>query len=442
MQLLVCCILCLWFAVAPARGQNGKAIPLTLEAAIASALENNESLLIASNDLKSAGARVREAWADALPEVDLNGTYTRTFKDQVIFFPDIFGGDPTQQVAVPISSKNAYNLTISVRQPLFQAGKISGGIKAAKLFRQYSDAGHRKTTGEVIFAVKRAFATVLLSGQLVSINQQSLDQQLANLVNTRRLFEQGQVAELDTLRAWVDYTNLQPRLILMENNRRISENQLKVLVGLHLESEVVIRGELAFEPSARSTLAKSQQLAMTRSNDLRQLELQTALLRENVGIVRAEHFPQLSFVGTYQSVAQSNAFDLGSGLQSSMNGAFRLEIPIFKGFRTSAKVQQAKLEHENANYELQMFRDNLSIRVKTIFLKIQETEKRVQVQGNAIKQAERALQMAQQRYSEGVGTQLESADALLALNITKSNYVQAVFDHKIAVADLERVIGR
>ncbi len=42
--------------------------------------------------------------------------------------------------------------------------------------------------------------------------------------------------------------------------------------------------------------------------------------------------------------------------------------------------------------------------------------------------------MAERRYTEGAGTQLEIGDALLALNRTRTNYVQAVYDHKIALA--------
>ncbi len=89
-----------------------------------------------------------------------------------------------------------------------------------------------------------------------------------------------------------------------------------------------------------------------------------------------------------------------------------------------------------------MFKDNLKIEIKFILLNINEAEKRIQVQQHAISQAERALFMAERRYKEGVGTQLELGDALLALNITKTNYVQAVYDQKVALAELNKATGR
>ncbi|MFQ5604308.1 MAG: TolC family protein [bacterium] len=429
----------------PVFGQSDRAAAINLEKAIGLALKNNERILMASNDVQDAHAQIREAWAEALPDITFNGLYTRNFKQQVIFLPEIIfvpGGDPDKQIPVTFSSKNAYAFTLHVEQPLFQAGKVSGGIKAANLYKKFSNQGYRAVRGDLVLSVKRAYYTVQLNEQLLEINQQSLDQQLANLENTRKLFEQGQVSELDTLRAWVDYINLQPRLIQMENNLRISKNRLKELIGLDLNDPIQLIDELYFEETNGITFEQIEQEALRNRPELKQLEFQSNILKHNIGIIRADHLPKLYLSGTYQSVAQSNRFDFGEGLQSSISGAIRLEVPIFKGFRTSARVQRAKLDYKNSKFQLEMFRDNLKIEVNSILLKLKEAKKRVQVQQNAIKQAERALFMSERRYIEGVGTQLELGDSLLALNITKTNYVQAVYDHKIALAELNKVIGR
>ena len=57
---------------------------LDLAESIKLALESNENILIAQNDIETASARVREAWADALPDIKFNGLYTRNFKQQII----------------------------------------------------------------------------------------------------------------------------------------------------------------------------------------------------------------------------------------------------------------------------------------------------------------------------------------------------------------------
>lgn len=419
--------------------QSKSPIVLHLEKAIDLALENNENILIANNGLQTANAQIREAWADALPQITFNGIYTRNIKQPVFFFPDPKTG---QQRAFRIGSKNSYVMTLSVEQPIFQSGKVTGGIKAAKLFKKFSREGFQAVRSDVILEVKKAFYTVQLDQQLLAINKQSLEQQLAHLINTRKLFLQGQVSELDTLRAWVDYTNLQPQVIRAENNLRIAENQLKELIGLDLEEEIVLEGELDFEKTNGISYAEVEEEALKKRPELKQLEYQTSIFKHNIGITRADVLPKLFFSGTYQSIAQSDAFNLGEGFQNSISAAIRLEVPIFNGMRTFAKIQQSRVDFKNARHQENMFRDNLKIEVKSILLKIKEAENRVQVQQHAIKQAERALYIAERRYNEGVGTQIEIGDALLALNLTKTNYVQAVYDHKIALAELNKAIGR
>lgn len=432
--LFIFCIL-----INPGFSQDQSPIVLSLEQAINMAFENNENILIANNDVFTASALIREAWADALPQVTFNGIYTRNIKQPVFFFPDPATG---QQRAFRIGSKNSYIMTLSVEQPLFQAGKVTGGVKAAKLFKKFSGEGFQAVKSNVFLEVKKAFYTVQLDQQLLAINQQSLGQQLAHLINTRKLFGQGQVSELDTLRAWVDYTNLQPQVIRAENNLRIAKNQLKELIGLDLNQEIILDGELDFEQTNGVSLAEVQEEALKKRPELKQLEYQAGIFKQNIGVTRADILPKLFFSGTYQSIAQSDTYDFGEGFQNSLSAAIRLEVPIFNGMRTFAKVQQAKLDYQNARHQLEMFTDNLKIEVKSILLRIKEAEKRVQVQQHAIQQAERALYMAERRYNEGVGTQLEIGDALLALNLTKTNYVQAVYDHKVALAELNKTIGR
>jgi len=429
----------IFFLTASVFGQKQETLNLSLEKAIDRALENNEEVLISRNDVRNADAMVREAWADAYPDITFSGLYTRNIKQPVFFFPDPVTGE---QMAFRIGSKNAYSMTLNVDQPLFQSGKIFGGIQAASLFKKASREGLKAVRSEVILNVKRAYYTVLLNRQLLDINRQSLEQQGDVLERTRKLFREGQVSELDTLSSWVDYVNIQPAVLRAENNLRVSENQLKEQIGLDLRTEIGLTDTLRYQKMGEFSLSELQQQALRNRPELKRLELQSDVFQKNITITRADLLPKLYLNGTYQGVAQSDQFDFGSGFQNSITGSIRLEIPIFNGFRTYAQIEQAQVDYENNRHQLEMFKDNLMIEVQTILLNIEEAEKRVDVQRDAIAQAERALFMAERRYSEGVGTRLEVGDALLALNLTRTNYAEAVYDHQVALAELYKAIGR
>lgn len=420
-------------------GQEQETLNLSLGKAIELALEKNEEVLISKNEVRNADAQVREAWADAFPDISFTGLYTRNIKQPVFFFPDPNTGE---QMAFRIGSKNAYSMTLNVDQPLFQSGKVFGGIQAASLFKKASREGFKAVQSEVILDVKRAYFTVLLNRRLLDINRQSLQQQADVLDRTRKLYREGQVSELDTLSSWVDYANIQPAVLRAENNLRISENQLRDVIGLDLKTNIHLIDELRYETPGDISLSELQQEALRNRPELKQLEFQSDVFQKNITVTRADLLPKLYLNGTYQGIAQSDQFDFGSGFQNSITGSIRLEIPIFNGFRTYAKIEQAQVNYENNMHQVEMFKDNLLIEVQTSLFNIEEAEKRIDVQRDAIAQAERALFMAERRYSEGVGTRLEVGDALLALNLTKTNYVEAVYDHQIALAELYKAIGR
>ena len=74
----------LWFAtVVPLPAAAGDVtsvkgpIVLTLEKAIALALEQNRDIMIAAQDRYKADAQETEAWSGALPQLNISGNYTR-----------------------------------------------------------------------------------------------------------------------------------------------------------------------------------------------------------------------------------------------------------------------------------------------------------------------------------------------------------------------------
>ena len=57
-------------------------------------------------------------------------------------------------------------------------------------------------------------------------------------------------------------------------------------------------------------------------------------------------------------------------------------------------------------------------------------------------EASEAFQLASLRFSRGLGTQLEVADAQLALLTSQSNEAKSVYDLHLAAAELARVLGQ
>ncbi len=60
----------------------------------------------------------------------------------------------------------------------------------------------------------------------------------------------------------------------------------------------------------------------------------------------------------------------------------------------------------------------------------------------AVESAQENLRLAQGRYDAGVGTILDLTDAQLSLTNAEADQVRALTDHKLALAALDRAVGR
>ncbi|HET6369741.1 MAG TPA: TolC family protein, partial [Nitrospiria bacterium] len=59
-----------------------------------------------------------------------------------------------------------------------------------------------------------------------------------------------------------------------------------------------------------------------------------------------------------------------------------------------------------------------------------------------VRQAEENLELANGRFQAGVGTSVERTDAQVTLANAKTTQVQALYDYRVAEANLEKAMGR
>ena len=58
-----------------------------------------------------------------------------------------------------------------------------------------------------------------------------------------------------------------------------------------------------------------------------------------------------------------------------------------------------------------------------------------------VRQAEENLELANGRYAAGVGNPIEVTDAEVSLINSKTTYIQALYDYRVAQASIEKAAG-
>ncbi len=429
----------------PARAEHpsqNQPLVLTLDTAIAMALEQNRDVLIADQERHKAEAQIGEARSGAFPQLYINGSYSRYFLKQVLFLPPNSMINPTdREQALEIGSDNAYIGTAQISQVLFSK-KLGAAMNIAEAYHDYSEQGYQGAREDVTLQVKKAFYSVLLMQKLVEANRQGLDVVKANFENVRSQYRHGTAAEFDLLRAEVQLANTEPLLTSAENSLLLAANALKSLLSIPLETHMRIEGTFAFEEIDSTAIHEAQKTAMAANPLLAQLSLQETMLDENISIEKANYWPTLGLVGNYQWMTQTNTFKFSNYFWAKMlSVGISIQWSVFDGFRTSARVEQASVDKMKIHYARLKAEEGMKIQIQAAELKMAEAKKRIAGQEKNIQQAEKAVRIAQTRYKSGVGTQLELLDTQVAMTRAQTNYAQAIYDYLVARAEWQYAVG-
>lgn len=435
---------------APADSAAARPAPVEvgLDDAVRIGLERSRQLELARLERLMSKEQLTEATAPVLPQLNSGFTYTRAIEPSVMFLPSTFGGGAGAAEGgfqeIEISPDNSARATLELKQALFNA-KAFAGIRAAGNVERMSDESYREREAAVVAEIKRSYFDALISREQLQIVRQSIERWQEARKDTQAMFRQGMVADVDTLKAWLSVENLRPDLIQAENRVGITMTRLKNAMGLPLSEQVVLTDTLAAAPGAwPDDLEAAWKEAAAARPDIRRLEYQLKAEKERVSAARAERYPVLTAFGQLESqsaISDDTPLDHSNWPVSSSVGV-QVSLPLFTGYATSARVEQAKLSRLQAATRLDELKADVQAELETRLSTLSEARKRIAVQESTIALAKRNYRITLLRFKEGVGSRLELTDAELQLNTSRTNYLKAVYDYLVAGVEMDRALGR
>jgi outer membrane protein len=415
---------------------------LTLEDAIKIALENSNQVKLSQLEILKSDEKLVEARSALIPRISASGSYSRYLKKPVLFLPpDSPFGRMTGGV-IEIGFDNSYLGAISLQMPLF-SWNLYAGIRSALKGKSLAEQAYKSVTLKTIADVKKAFYGALLARENYKITKIRVDLAEDNLKNVENLYRQGIASEYDYISAQVQYQNLLPLLIQAENNLELAKNALKLVLGIDVKEDIEIEGEMKVDSLIGVDYASSLKDLYEKNPDLKQAELQVELSREIVSLEVSGHLPSLFLTGNLQYQAQANDFNFNQyrWIRTTFIG-LQIQIPIFNGFGTQARVDQAQASFQQAIERLNFTKQALENELKNTIYRIEQSGRRIESQKRAVELAELGYKIARKRFESGVGTQLEVSNAEVNLAQARLNYSQAIYDYLIAMSELEKLTGK
>jgi outer membrane protein TolC len=400
---------------------------LGIEQAVAIALANQPTIQNRISAYVAAQQRVAQALSPLLPQV--SGLWT-AFQQKSVNQVTVAGtGQNITLNTIALQTQ----ATVTASQLLFDFGKNWAATDAAKATSEFTREGVELQKDLIALAVKQSYYGLLLANRLVVVNAQAVDRADLNLRSAKGFFEVGTRPRFDVTRAEVDVANARVSLIRAQNAVSLSRIALNTGMGIAVNAPIRIVDTLAYEPFMvdRDSLVAE---ALRRRAENRQAKYQVdaaeAILRQNF----RNFFPDVIASGTY-GAARADMNEIYSyGVQLSWS--------IFDGGNKVARYKEAKalLDASKANVrdtELTIWQQ-----VEQAYVNLISAEEQIGAAQKAVESAQENFRLSQGRFDAGVGTIIELTDAQLALTQAQSTQAQALTDYRLAIAQLERNLGR
>ncbi len=440
----------------------------TLEEAIEEALRNNHQAKMALSSIDSAEAVVDEAYGYAYPSVDLSGTYYRYIKKSKMPFPDFeamltnatyqifaaegvetsqgtFDEEMLKQRLMPVGYtlqsfflSNNFETKVEVSQILFNSA-VFRGISVSGEFLEVTQTMLKSTVADIVRDVKMAFYGVILAKEYLEISEAALANFEKNYENVKSLHNGGLVSEYDLLQAEVSLENFRPQVITARNSLKNARDGLKLLLGKNPDDEIDVSGDLQYSDDSISALQDLVKQAYKSNYQLQTLQKKRQVDEALIDLHRSEYWPMISAFGNYSYAGSSDDWNFQT-YQSSMVGV-NLQINLFKGNRTNKKIEQAQIGVQQTDEQIAQLKHYLASQIRTKILELEKVKTVLAAQERNVSLAQRALEIAERRYKEGEGTQLEIFNSEIELRQARTNRLKSVYEYLSAKFELDNLLG-
>ncbi len=426
-----------------AQQEKDSILNLDLATALKIAHDNNPTIKIAELEIQRVDYSKKEALGNLLPSLSASGQYTNNIMKSVMFMPESFSQMMGGQKYMEIGYKNSYTGTVSAALPLVNFS-LWEQIKSKQCEIDLILEQARASKIDMTKQVKDAYFAVLLAKNSLKVLERSINNAKETLKTTEAGFEQGVVSEYDLIRAKVQVNNLNPSYIAAKNGLELAILQLKMILSLPQEQEIVFLENLEdFSDRIVSLTDAESERAVNNNSELRQLDLNIMSLQHSLKMVNSQHLPSLSAFGqyAYQTQAEDFRFSEYNWVGSAAVG-LQLSIPIFNGRTVVNKAKQLKISLQELQLQKQYASDGIDLQIQAAINNMKAAQEQLSVNKDAISQAERGYEIAKVRYQTGSGTILELNDSELSMTQANLNYQQSLYDFLTAQTNLEKVLGR
>lgn len=436
----------------------------SIQQAVDYAKKNNVQVKNALLDVKLQQQVNREVTSNAYPHINgnVNATYNPNVATQVLpnfISPATYqvlidqnvkdgNGNVIQMpsdfgfIAAQFGTKYSATAGISLSQILFD-GQVFVGLQARSTTLDWAAKNVEITEEMVKTNIHKVYYQLVVSKTQIELLDANIERIKKLQNDTRIIYENGFAEKLDIDKITVQLTNLQSEKIKVLNTVSNGYYGLKVLIGMPVADELVLTDTLSYD-QIRDGLLEASIFSYDDRKEYQYAQLGKKLNEYNVKRYKLSQIPTLSLNGNYAKNAQRDKFNFFNkdSWYTISSVSLNLNIPIFNGFFTKSKIQQARIELQKTENQIDGLKLSIDNEIASSKNNFRSAISTLDFQKENMALAERVYEQTKKKYEVGTGSQTEITNAQTDLKAAQTNYITALYDAIIAKTDFLKATGK
>jgi multidrug efflux system outer membrane protein len=395
-----------------------------LQELVRMALKQNYDLQLATERITAARAQVAITRSNLFPQVSGSGNF-------------LGGKDPTSQ-----SRFNFLNLGADAAFQLDFFGKLRRATEAARAQLLATEDAKQVVVLTLVSDVASDYFMLLQLDLQLQITRNTVAAQEASVKLTNLRVQHGVATKLEVLQAQEVLDTANAQIPDLERQIAQQENAISILLGNY--PQAVPRGRPLVEQQLPPEVPPGLPSALLeRRPDIRQAEQILVAANAEIGVARAQFFPQISLTGSGGGAfGRSSIF---SGLMGSQIGVWsygaQASQPIFTGGALRGNLKLAESQHQQALIAYRQAIQHAFGDVSDAVIAYQKFHEVRVRQEESVADLEESVRLSNMRYKGGTTTYLEVLDgqrSLFSAQLTLANARGAEYQ---SLVQLYRALG-
>jgi outer membrane protein TolC len=453
--LLVFLLLCARSVVAD--GKVSQYQGLTLDDCIRIALEKHQSLQVSRAALEMAEAQYHQAMSAYWPQLDIHIGASRADQDRTFSLQGSvslpgelanIGPKPIKSIPLDMNLKlmdrDILSASVNLSYPIFTGGKRHAIVNQAKHGIDIAKQGVRKSTLSIIRDIKRFYYGAEFARRMEQLTSDTLERFQVIEELTELLFQNGslRVKKTDYLRTKT--TTAVTRAMLHEAHyaTELAYQALANSMGLEWTEELSLR----FNTEPFRLNQDLQALIDDAENfnpDIQQLHLAIMASEEKITEARSGYYPRLSLgIAGHKIWSDFESGVINSDNQEGWTIGLELKWNLFDGFKTSAKVDQAKAEIRKLESQKILLNQATALLIKQHLLRLKSANQQIDDFSVAVKYAAQNRDLHIRAYREEMVKTQDVLESQVTEAFVQSSLYRARYNLNKALYSLEFQIGQ